>query len=563
MPPSVAPTTGTRGSRDHAPGTSPSATRAPIVIAAITFIAHLAVVAFGPYGPHRDALLYYAMGEHLRLFAMDFPPFIAIVARVFATFGNIELITHIPIAAAHCALILLAAAFARRSGGGGGVQSAAALCVATAAVFMRAGSLFQPVVFDQLWWTAALWLLALVPGAADARRRWLALGAVLGLGLLTKFTILVLGAAILVAIILTPERRSLRTPWPWLAGVLALAVGSPSIIGQMMLGWPFLTQFQDLASVQLVHVAPLGFVVEQFLIVGPVLLLAIPAALMSLRPHSGHTEDGDTHRAGLRLVVLAALVAFVLMLFARGKPYYIAPIWPALIGIGFGRIDRWRRHATSEPSARRSTQTTSRETTPRVGSSGSRRTLRTASLVMLWTLVIAWGVIGLPMGLPFLGPEPMSAYAARLGAGTTTNTGEVISLPQDYADMLGWEDQAAAVEAAWHSLTPDEQARTVILATNYGRAGAIDWFGSDALPAAIAPVGSYWFWGPGPLPGEITIVLGDEAAELEGAYFRSATEFTRVRRPWGVTEEQDVPVTIARDPLGSLQEFWPRFEGMN
>src|SRR5512138_1481341 len=100
MPPSVAPTTGTRGSRDHAPGTSPSATRAPIVIAAITFIAHLAVVAFGPYGPHRDALLYYAMGEHLRLFAMDFPPFIAIVARVFATFGNIELITHIPIAAA-------------------------------------------------------------------------------------------------------------------------------------------------------------------------------------------------------------------------------------------------------------------------------------------------------------------------------------------------------------------------------------------------------------------------------------------------------------------------------
>src|SRR5690606_29130211 len=475
-------------------------------------------------GPHRDALLYYAMGEHLRLFAMDFPPFIAIVARAFTTFGNIELVTHIPIAAAHCALILFAAAFARRSGGGAGVQSLAALCVATAAVFMRAGSLFQPVVFDQLWWTAALWLLALVPGAADPRRRWLALGAILGLGLLTKFTILVLGAAILVAIMLTPERRSLRTPWPWLAGVLALAVGSPSIIGQMVLGWPFLTQFQDLASVQLVHVAPLGFVAEQFFIVGPVLLLVIPAALTWLRIRAGEKRRDDAQRAGLRLVVLAALIAFVLMLFARGKPYYIAPIWPALIGIGFGRIDGWRHQARPEPGARRSTQTTSREPEARAVLSGPRRTLRTASLVMLWTLVIAWGVIGLPMGLPFLGPEPMSAYAARLGVGTTTNTGEVISLPQDYADMLSWEEQAAAVEAAFHSLTPDEQARTVILAANYGRAGAIDWFGSDALPAAIAPISSYWFWGPGPLPGEITIVLGDEAAELEGTYFRSATE---------------------------------------
>src|SRR5690606_13086379 len=312
MAAAAAPTAGARGSRDRTPGTPHSTTRAPIVSAAITFIAHLAVVALGPYGPyrdallyyalgdhprlvsmhfppdiatvalalapygpHRDALLYYAMGEHLRLFAMDFSLFIAIVARAFTTFGNIELVTHIPIAAAHCALILFAAAFARRSGGGAGVQSLAALCVATAAVFMRAGSLFQPVVFDQLWWTAALWLFALVPGAADPRRRWLALGAILGLGLLTKFTILVLGAAILVAIMLTPERRSLRTPWPWLAGVLALAVGSPSIIGQMVLGWPFLTQFQDLASVQLVHVAPLGFVAEQFFIVGPVLLLVI------------------------------------------------------------------------------------------------------------------------------------------------------------------------------------------------------------------------------------------------------------------------------------------------
>ncbi len=541
----------------------PNATPAPVrrlprwlaALAALVVLVHLAVVAWGPYGPHRDALLYYAMGEHLRLFAMDFPPFIAIVARAFTLFGNIELLTHVPVAAAHAGIVVLGAAFARRAGGDTGAQALVAVCLATAPVFVRGGSLFQPVVFDQLWWSAALWVLATIPQrrrqpadpttagraveggapASHAARRWLLLGLVLGLGLLTKFTILVLGAAILLAILLTPARRTLRTRWPWLAGLLALAVGSPSLVGQLVLGWPFLQQFRDLASVQLVHVSPLAFVAEQLLLAGPIVLPATIAALVLLR------RDAD---AGLRLVIIAALCAFALMLLARGKPYYIAPVWPAVIGIGIGRIDAWLRHATTHAA-------------------GTRRMLRTASHVTLWALVLAYGTLALPLGLPFLPPEPMARYAARLGVGVTSNTGERLTLPQDYADMLGWEDHAAAAEAAWRSLPPQERARAVILGTNYGRAGAIDWFGSAALPPAIAPVGSYWFWGPGPHPGDVTIVVGEEADSLEGQYFEDAVEFTRVRRPWGVPEERDVPVVIARRPLRTLQEVWPAFRGVN
>ena len=50
---------------------------------------HLAVNAATPYGFHRDELLYLAMGRHLRLWAMDFPPGIALVATgVRATLGD-------------------------------------------------------------------------------------------------------------------------------------------------------------------------------------------------------------------------------------------------------------------------------------------------------------------------------------------------------------------------------------------------------------------------------------------------------------------------------------------
>src|SRR5690606_5481601 len=182
---------------------------------------------------------------------------------------------------------------------------------------------------------------------------------------------------------------------------------------------------------------------------------------------------------------------------------------------------------------------------------------------LLWLLVAAWGAVALPLGLPILPPGQMSRYADWLGMGTTTNAGEGVALPEDYADMLRWDDAAAAVAGAWAALSPEERERTASLATNYGRAGAIDWFGSEELPEAIAPIGSYWFWGAGELPGEITIVLGEEASELEGRYFRIAREFTRVPRTWGVPEERDVPVTIARDPLVPLHAVWPQFEGIN
>jgi hypothetical protein len=522
------------------------------MLALAIFVAHLAVVARGPYGPHRDALLYYAMGARLRLFAMDFPPFIGLVARTFTVFGNVELLTHLPVAAAHAALVLLAAAFARRAGGGAGSQTLAGLAVATAPIFLRAGSLFQPVVFDQLWWTAAYWTLAGIavadrgdrsggPARDGAWRRWLVLGGILGLALLTKFTALVLGAGILVALLATPHRRWLATPWPWLAAALALLVGSPSLIGQIALGWPFLGQFRDLTASQLARVTPASFALEQLLLVGPIVVLAAVGAAAVLARSSD---------AGLRVVAWAGTASFALMMLAGGKAYYIAPIWPALLGIALGRTDARLR------ARRARVQATGPGLRGRVEGGLLRGTL--------WALVAGWGALTLPLGLPFLPPEPMARYATRLGAGaTTTNVGERLALPQDYADMLGWDELAAATEAVWRGLPPEDRRRAVIIATNYGRAGAIDWFTGDDIPPVVAPIGSYWFFGPGDRPGEVAVVIGDEASALEGRYFRSAVEVTRVRRPWGVPEEQDVPIVVARDPIRSLQEIWPEFRGRN
>jgi hypothetical protein len=554
-------------------------------LAGAVVLTHLALSAWGPYELHRDALLYLAMGEHLHLFRMDFPPFIALLAEAERLLGDSEVLIHVGPAVAHGALIVLAAAFAYRLGGGALPQLLTALVVATGPVYLRAGSLYQPVVFDQLWWTAALYVLLRIgqetqrdsasealpgsrfpPLARSEGGRWALVGLFLGLGLLTKFTILVLGLAILIALLATPLRRELLTPWPWAAAALAFLIGSPSIAGQIALGFPFLAQFQDLQSAQLSRVSPAGFVGEQILNVGPIVLLAWGGGIWAIGPRRG---------PGTRAVAWAGIAAFLLLLLVGGKAYYAAPIWPALLGIGMAGVWRWTatggrrnrgagvRDADAGPGAEEAEEWDA----SRGGGAGGlvARWVPATVWSLIAVLVVGWGVLALPMGLPFLPPERMARYAAWLGVteAVTMNTGERLELPQDYADMLGWEALADSVVAVYRSLPPEDREAAVILATNYGRAGAIDYYAGDEIPHAVAPVGSYWFWGPGTRPGQVAIVVGAEPEELIGEYFRSAMLVRRVENPWGVPEERSVGIVVARDPIRPLQEVWPEWRGVN
>jgi hypothetical protein len=61
---------------------------------------------------------------------------------------------------------------------------------------------------------------------------------------------------------------------------------------------------------------------------------------------------------------------------------------------------------------------------------------------------------------------------------TRTETHMSGLLPQHFADEFGWREMVASVGSVYNSLPPEERAKRAILAANYGRAGAIDFFGS-------------------------------------------------------------------------------------
>lgn len=505
-------------------------------LAAAKFALHMIVLAVTPYGLQRDSFLYFAMSDHLRLWRMDFPPFIAIMGNLqTALFGHTLAAARVFPAIEGTIILVIAALIARELGGGRFAQGLAALPMLTAGIFLRPANLFQPVVLDQLWWTLALYALLRV-GRADAnndaratRNWWLAVGVAMGFGLLTKFSILFIGLAVLCAIVATRLRRWLATPWPWTAAGIALAIGSPSIVGQIALRFPVVGQMRDLQAGQLVHVSWLGFVLGQPSNTGLIswlLALAGAIALLSWKRFAPYRAAG-----------WACVLVFLLLMFLHGKAYYVGPIYPTLIAAGAvwlttARVQRW----PSIPG------------------------------VFRWsvvTLIVIEGLIGLPISLPILPPPRTAEYIVRIGAEDAlgTNWGGHDLLPQDFADQLGWQQQVSTVARVYHALSPEDQQQTVIGTDNYGEAGAAEFYGKQyGLPNVVCGCGSYWYFGPGIRPGNVLIDIGTDSAKLASIYGQ-VRRAARIRSPWSVQYERDVLVWIARDPRITLQAAWPNIQG--
>ena len=102
---------------------------------------------------------------------------------------------------------------------------------------MATGSIFSMDVLDQLWW-ALVGLIIVRLLRRDAPRLWLLVGLVVAIALLTKLTVLFLCLALALGLLVTPERRWLRTPWPWLAAGIACLGLLPYLLWNARTGWP-------------------------------------------------------------------------------------------------------------------------------------------------------------------------------------------------------------------------------------------------------------------------------------------------------------------------------------
>jgi len=178
-----------------------------------------------------DESLYWLWSKHIAGGYYDHPPVNPFLIRLGTTlFGNTEFGVRV-----FNVLLALPASWAIwRSGailfGDDRVGATAALYF-NLTLIMAAGSIIA-TPDNSLVATTALLLLTLVELDASGRGAWwIAIGVAFGVGMLAKYTTIFFAVSILAWLLLVPQQRKwLATPWPWLGGLTALVVFSPTLI---------------------------------------------------------------------------------------------------------------------------------------------------------------------------------------------------------------------------------------------------------------------------------------------------------------------------------------------
>ncbi|HVT58987.1 MAG TPA: glycosyltransferase family 39 protein [Thermoanaerobaculia bacterium] len=508
-------------------------------LALVKMLVHLGTVGLFGYSYFVDELYFLACSQHLAWGFVDMPPlFPAITALLRAVVGDSLLAVRLLPALSGAALLLMTGLMARDLGGRRFAQGIAALAVLTAPIWLVMHSIHTMNALDQLFWTGCAWIVLRIV-RDEQPRLWLLFGAVAGLGMLNKESMAFFGVAIVGALLLTRERRALRSPWLWLGGLLAVVLYMPNLLWDVQHHFP---HFEMLANIKRngrdVQLDPLRFMAQQVLIFNPVALplwlggLVWLLAPMSPRPTKAGERWVAVPAAGrYRVLGLAYLAVMAEMFLLDGRPYYPAPAYPMLLAAGGVALERWletRRWRAVKPAY-------------------------AASLALS-------GVILAPLFAPLLPPETLIRYSQAIGMSQPRiETHRLGPLPQLMADRFGWQEMAQEIARIYHALPPAERAKAAIFGQNYGQAGAIDLFGPAlGLPKAISGHLSYFLWGPRGYTGEVMIVMDDRPEQLE-QLFRSVQLAGHVSHPYSMPY-QHFDVYLCRGARQPLADLWPRIK---
>jgi hypothetical protein len=455
------------------------------------------------YGWHRDELYYLASSRHLALGYVDYPPITPLLARLDQAIfpGSIPGLRLLTVLAG-AAIIVVAGLIARELGGNGLAQVLAGLAVLISPMFVGANILFQTVTFDQLVWAVACLVFVRLLRGADPRE-WVLLGLVFGIGLETKYTVIGLGIAILVGLLATPARRQLASPWPWLGFGLAILLFVPNLVWQVGHNWDsvaYTVQHRGATD------GPIAYWLQQLLLVHPLLLPIVVMGVWWLWRQ-------ERFRAAAVTIIAVELFFFLI----GGKAYYPAPIYSLAYAAGavwFVEVVRWRWI----------------------------RRLAVAGAVAL-TLVL------LPIGLPILPAKAMADSG-------------IWKARKDFADMYGWPDLVQQVTTVYHNLPLADRGSVMILASNYGEAGALDFYG-HGLPPVVSAHLTYYYWAPAHMAPSTVIVVGYPRQFL-AAFFGDIQQAGTITNSYGLrNEEYGKPIWICRSPFVPLDRAWPRLKALD
>lgn len=485
--------------------------RAVWAIAAAVLALHLAVA--GRYDFFRNELYFIACGRHPAFGYADQPPLVPLLAAATQIFGENLVLLRLPAALAAAALVPLTAAMATLLGGG---AVTAAVAVAASVGLTAVSSTFGTSTLEPIGWTGIAYLVMRAWVAGD-RRALMVAGAAAGIVFQVKFGVALWVVGLLAGLAATPARTLLLTREAAIGAMLAVVIGLPPVAWQAAHGFPFrdIVAYHS-AEGRIFTGGPARFVILQMaalnIVLAPLWLTGIAAPFVSAR------------LAAARPLAIAAVIAAVTIFAARGKDYYLFPVYPALFAVGAAA-------AATLPSVVRA----------------GWMALATANAAFL-----------LPICLPVLSPDALFAYMNRYHVRPRPNeaAGVGAKITQVFSDEFPWRELAAKADAIYAGLPEDRRPRTGIFARNYGEAAAIGFFGhAPGLPRVMSGEDQYFFWGPAGDPRDLILVNADR--DWWASRCGSVEEVARFGDRYAMPYETDAPIFVCHDLRQTIASIWP------
>jgi hypothetical protein len=438
----------------------------------------LNLFAISHFGFHRDELLHLVLADHLDWGYKEVPPFIAVLAKISITlFGNSVFAARIFPTIFSGLIIWFTGLITVEFGGRKFAITLACLALIFSPAFAASGYLFQPVVFDQFWWVLAVWLLIKYLNTTDVKYLYW-LGLVVGLGMLTKYTMAFFTFALIIGILISKQRKLLFNRHILGAAVVTLLICLPNLIWQIQHHWPVINHMKTLRREQLSYITSAEFIQQQLTVHGIALFVWLTGFVFLIF---------SFRLRNFQFLAIAYVLIFIFLLEMDGKNYYLFGAYPMLFAAGGFGFERWLKASGYGP-----------------------RTF-TIMLFVIPNLLI------FPMVLPILSLQQTLAFfrftnknVPALKFITTWEDQKQHPTTQDYADMFGWDEMAKKVGDAYHNLTPEQQKQTLVYADNYGEAGALHHYREQFnYPDAVSLNSSFTLWAPTTINYQYIIYVDD------------------------------------------------------
>jgi len=468
----------------------------------------------------RDELLYFSLGLHPSFGYATVPPLTGWIAMIMQNiFGYSLFAVRFFPALLSGLMVFLMSGLAKELGGSGYSRILAAIGIIISTFGLRTFLLFQPVHIDLILWTLSFYLITKFINTSSGKYLIL-FGITAGLALLNKYLIGLLFLSFLVIIPFTCYRDIFRNRKFWYGILAGTLIFLPNIIWQIANGLPVINHFAELRRTQLVNVSQGAFLLEQIAIPAAASFLTIAGILFLLI---------NKNARKYRFLGVAAIIVIITLMILHGKSYYTQGVFPFLIAAGAVSWERLLR--------------------------------KTWSRIILAAFIIIITLPVVPIGVPVFKTDRLIKYFNYMGSNYGMDfvrrfeDNSIHSLPQDYADMLGWEELTALANKAWQ-MVPDKKSG-FIYCENYGQAGAITIIGKKyGLPEAVSFNESFRYWIPMEFNPDITslIYINDELGDDVNALFAKITKVGSISNP--DAREYGTAVYLCENPVTSFNKFW-------